>query len=67
MPFGWHDAQTAFFVAVELTGTVIDAHGNEAGDGAATFCAFGFGGAGGSGACHPIHNAAAMARGFMPS
>jgi hypothetical protein len=43
-PFGWHDAQTAFFVAAELTGTMIDAHGKLAGKGAA-FGAFGFGGA----------------------
>ena len=68
MPFGWHEAQTAFFVAVELTGAAIDAHGKEAGEGAAmTFGGFGFGGAEGSGACHPIQNAAARAAatGFM--
>jgi hypothetical protein len=69
MPFGWHDAQTAFLVAVELTGAMIAAHGKAAGEGAgATFGGFGFGGAVGSGACHPTQNAAARtaATGFMP-
>ena len=69
-PFGWHDAQMALAVAVELTGATIDAHGKLAGDGAAAifFGGFGFGGAVGSGACHPIQKAAAMtaATGFMP-
>jgi len=56
-------------VAVELTGTAIAAHGKAPSGGAgATFGGFGFGGAEGSGACHPTQNAAARtaATGFMP-
>ena len=70
MPFGWHEAQTAFVVAVELTAVTSAAHGAPAGirGPAAVFGGFGFGGAVGSGTCHPIRNAAAMAAatGFMP-